>query len=195
MGILAEGIESLKLACSLVLLVPALGVALMGQRRAWLVPAWIATVTLITWLGFTRWWPLRDSGIVHILTGALLVGLVLVAWRRNELASDLAATIVGAFLVGWTWDPCVGSELGDIITQAPFQPWSQLFPNLLYFVGLFVPLIVLASLEVAWPTSGDWISRPALRKIGLGILALVGALVAATLFDDLASELLRRSSF
>lgn len=195
MGIFAEGIESLKLACSLVLLVPALGVALMGRRRVWLVPAWIVTVTLITWLGFARWWSLRDTGFWHVLAGVILVALVALAWNRDALGTDLAATVVAAFLAGWTWDPCVGSELGDIITSAPFRPWSQLGPSLLYFGGLFIPLILLASIEVAVPKLGDWISHPSVRNAGLSIVMLVGALVSITLFDDLASELARRSSF
>ena len=33
------------------------------------------------------------------------------------------------------------------------------------------------------------------RRVGLGIVVLVGALVSVTLFDDLAGELARRSSF
>jgi len=195
MGFLAEGIESIKLACSLVLLIPALGIALMGRRRVWLVPAWIATVALIAWLRFTGWFTPLASGAGHVIAGVILVGLAALAWKRNHLATDMAATVGVAFIAGWTWIPCVGSELGEILNNARAEPWSELFPTILFIVGIFVPLILISALEIAWPKFGDLIERPALRTAGLGVVALVGGLVAVTLFDDLASELARRSSF
>ena len=42
---------------------------------------------------------------------------------------------------------------------------------------------------------GDISDHPRVRTIGLSVVALVGGLVAVTLFDDLASELAQRSSF
>ena len=154
MGIFAEGIESLKLACSLVLLIPALGVVLMGRRRVWLVPAWIVTVGLIAWLRFTGWWTPLPSGLGHVAVGLGLLGLAVLAWRRDSLVSDLAATVSVAFLAGWTWIPCVGRELGDVLNNARAQPWAELVPTLLYSLGLFIPLVAIAALQVAWPKFG-----------------------------------------
>ncbi len=195
MGVFAEGIESIKLACSLVLLIPALGVVLLGRRRAWLVPTWIATVALIAWLRFTGWFTPLASGLGHVLAGVVLVGLAVLARKRDDLATDAVATAGVAFIAGWTWIPCAGSELGDILNNARPEPWAELIPTVLFVVGLFVPLILIAALEVAWPRLGELLERPALRTTGLAIIALVGGLVAVTLFDDLASELARRSSF
>lgn len=193
--LLAEGIESLKFACSLVLLIPALGVVLLGRRRILLVPAWIVAVTLIAWLRFTGWWTPLPSGLGHVFAGIGLVALVTLAWKRNEIATDLAATIGVAFIAGWTWIPCVGSELGGILNNARAEPWAELAPTFVFLLGLFLPIILLAALEVAWPTFGKAIERPQVRAAGLAIILLVGALVAVTLFDNLASELARRSSF
>jgi cytochrome c biogenesis protein CcdA len=195
MNILAEGIESLKLACSLVLLIPAIGVALMGRRRVWLVPTWIVTASLIAWLRFTGWWTPLASGTGHVAAGIVLLGLAALAWKRDQLATDIVATAAVAFLAGWTWIPCVGRELGEILNNARAEPWSELVPTFLYMLGLFVPLVLIAALEVAWPRFGEISDKPRIRAIGLGIIALVGGLVAVTLFDDLASELARRSSF
>ena len=195
MAIFAEGIESLKLACSLVLLIPALGIALLGRRRVWLVAAWIITASLIAWLRFTGWFTPLPSGIGHVTVGIVLVGLAVLAWRRDELVTDLAATVAVAFLAGWTWVPCVGRELADILNNARAEPWSELIPTFLYMVGLFVPLIVIAALDIAWPKFAEATSARWVRTTGLAIVALVGGLVAVTLFDDLASELARRSSF
>jgi len=195
MSILAEGIESLKLACSLVLLIPALGVALMGRRRVWLVPVWIITASLIAWLRFTGWFTPLASGAGHVIAGLALLGLALAAWKRNQLSTDIAATAAVAFLAGWTWIPCVGRELGEILNNARAEPWSELGPTFLYMLGLFVPLVIIAALEVAWPKFGEISDHPRVRTVGLGVIAMVGGLVAVTLFDDLANELARRSSF
>lgn len=195
MQILGEGIESLKLACSLVLLVPALGVSLLGRRRSWLVPAWILTVTLVAWLRFTGWWTPFASGLGHIAAGSALLGLIVAAWRLDRVEADLAATVTAALLAGWTWVPCVGRELGEVLNNARAEPWAELVPTSLYMTGLFVPFVLLAALDVAWPRFGELTDRPGLRSTGLAIVGIVGGLVAITLFDDLAGELARRSSF
>lgn len=195
MQVFFEGIESVKLACSLVLLIPALGVALMGRRRAWLIPAWIISVSLIAWLRFTGWFTPLASGFGHVLAGIGLVALAVFAWRRDSLTTDLGATVGVAFLAGWTWIPCVGSELGEILNNARREPWVELVPTFLYLAGLFVPLILFAALQVAWPKFGELVERPGVRSAGIGVVLLVGGLVAVTLFDDLASELAERSSF
>lgn len=195
MRIFAEGIESLKLACSLVLLIPALGVVLLGRRRIWLVPAWIGTVSLIGWLTFAGWWTPLASGPTHVLVGLVLIGLTGLAWKRDALATDMAATMTAAFLATWTWIPCVGRELGDILNNARAKPWSELVPTVLYFLGLFLPLIIIAALDVAWPRFGTITAARWVRSTGLAIVGLVGLLVSVTLFDDVAGELVRRSSF
>lgn len=195
MGIFAEGIESLKLACSLVLLIPALGVALMGRRRVWLVPTWIVTVSLIAWLRFTGWWTPLPSGLGHVFAGLGLLTLAVVAWRRDSLAWDVTATIGVAFLAAWTWIPCVGRELANVLNNARAEPWAELAPTFLYSLGLFVPLVAIAALQVAWPKFGEASDDQRVRTAGLAIVGLVGGLVAVTLFDDLASELAQRSSF
>ena len=65
----------------------------------------------------------------------------------------------------------------------------------MYLTGLFVPLILLAALDIAWPKFGEVLDKPGVRKTGLGVVFLVGALVSATVFDDAASLLLEHSSF
>ena len=195
MSIFAEGIESLKLACTLFLLIPALGVALMGRRRIWLVPTWIITVSLIAWLRFTGWFTPLASGFGHVAVGIVLLGLAALAWRRNDLATDIAATAAVAFLAGWTWVPCVGRELGEILNNARAEPWAEALPTFLYILGLSIPLVLIAALEVAWPKFTELTDTPKFRAVGIGVIALVGGLVAVTLFDDLAGELARRSSF
>lgn len=195
MATFAEGIESLKLACSLVLLIPALGIALFGRRRSLLVPVWIAVVAVVSWTRFVGWWPFDSSGFWHVIAGMILVGVVALAWRRDDAPSDLAATALAATIAAWTWVPCVGEHLGEILNNARRNPWEELLPTFAYIVGLFVPLVVIAAFAGAWPAAADRMDHRYVRATGLGIVFVVGALVSVTLFDDLAGELARRSSF
>lgn len=195
MGTFAEGIESIRLACSLVLLIPALGIALLGRRRSLLVPLWIVVVTIVAWLRFTGWWGLESSGVWHVLAGIALVALAALAWKRDALSSDVGVTALAATIAAWTWVPCVGRHLGDILNDARREPWGQLPPTIAFVLGLFVPLIVLAAFDVAAPKLSERFDHANVRAVGLSIVLLVGALVAVTLFDDLAGELARRSSF
>lgn len=195
MELLAEGVESLKLPCSLVLLIPAIGVLLLGHRRRWLIPAWIATVSVVAWMRFSGWWTAAPSGLLHVLSGVALAGVVLLAWKRDSLVADFGATVGAAVLATWTWVPCVGRELAGVVNSARSEPWGELAPTSIYMVGLFLPLILVAALDVAVPRFGDAIELRSARMIGLAIVFVVGALVAVTLFDNLASELARRSTF
>lgn len=195
MSTFAEGIESIKLACSLVLLIPALGIVLLGRRRTLLVPIWIVTVAAIAWLRFVGWFDLEPSGVLHVGAGIALVGLALAAWKRDEPVTDASATVLAAIIATWTWVPCVGRELGEILNNARSAPWGQLVPTALFIGGTFLPLIMIAAVDVAIPSIGERLNHPRVRLAGLGIVFLVGALVSVTLFDDLAGELARRSSF
>lgn len=195
MNIFFEGIESLKLACSLVLLVPAIGVALLGARTRWLAPLWVLVVSVVAWLRFATWWNLAPEGFVHSAAGAVVVGLAVAAWRFDRWPWDAAATAGVAVVAAWTWVPCVGEHLGDILNNARRSPWPELAPTFGYLTGLFVPLLLLAALPVAVPQIASVLHRPSVRLAGLAIIALIGVLVTITLFDDLAGELARRSSF
>jgi len=183
MALFAEGIESIKLACSLVLLVPAIGIMLFGRRRVWLVPIWILTISLIAWLRFALILDPLPGGIGYIAAGALLAALAGVAWKRDALDTDVAATALAATVTGWTWVPCVGREFGDILNNVRDEPASQLLPTLVYLGGLFVPLILIAALGVAIPRLAEWADKRQVRTTGYAIVALVGGLAAVTLFQ------------
>lgn len=195
MAVLAEGVESIRLACSLVLLIPALGIALLGPRRTVLVPVWIVSAAIVAWLRFVGWWSLDAGGAVQALAGAALVIAAAVAWKRDRLASDLAVVVAAATLAVWSWVPCVGRELGAILNAARSEPWRQLLPTGVFLVGIFLPLVLVAAAGRAVPALAARVDRPATRFAGVAILAVVGGLVAVSLFDDLAGELARRSSY
>jgi len=196
MQLLLEGIESLKLACSIILLVPAVGILLTGRRRVPVIAAvWLATVTLVAWVRFAGWWVTPATNIGHLALGLVTAALGLAAWKRPHFAWDLAATISLALLATWAWVPCVGRELGAVLNEARFSPWGELVPTAIYFVGLFIVLIVLAALPTLVPALSRALDTDITHRTGLAIVILVGLLASVTLLDDLAGELARRSSF
>lgn len=196
MQLLLEGIESLKLACSIILLVPAVGIILTGRRHAPLLTAvWIATVVVVAWARFATWWITPATNPGHLALGLLTAALGVAAWKRPHLGLDIAATIAVAVLATWAWVPCVGRELGSILNEARFEPWGELAPTAVYFIGLFLVLIVAAALPVMVPAINKIIDRETVHRTGLAIVIIVGLLASVTLLDDLAGELARRSSF
>lgn len=194
--LLLEGIESLKLACSIILLVPAVGVLLSGRRRVPLLAAvWVGTVTVVAWVRFAGWWVTPATNIGHLALGLVTAAIAILAWKRPNVGLDVAATVSLALLATWAWVPCVGRELGQVLNEARFSPWGQLAPTAVYFVGLFLVLIVLAALPVLIPAINRAIDTDAVHRVGVTIIIVVGLLAAVTLLDDLAGELARRSSF
>lgn len=194
--LLLEGIESLKLACSIILLVPAAGIMLTGRRHVPLLTGvWIVTVTAVAWVRFAGWWVTPATNVGHLSLGVITAAIGIAAWKRPHIALDIGATIALALLATWAWVPCVGRELGKILNEARFEPLGQLGPTAVYFIGLFLILIVLAALPVLIPSIGKLLDRDTVHRAGLAIIIAVGVLAAVTLLDDLAGELARRSSF
>lgn len=192
---LAEGVESIGLACSLVLLVPALGAALLGVRRVALIVTWIVATIVVAWMRFVGWWDLAAEGLAHMTTGVVALVIIVAAWRLERLELDLGATILVAAISAWTWVPCVGPELGEILNSARVQPWKQFLGTAAFLVGLYLPLVIVGALMVVAPEIARRIDTPSTRRLGLTVFATIGGLVAVTLFDDLAGELARRSSY
>lgn len=195
MGILIEGVQSIALACSIVLLIPAIGIGLLGRRRAVLVTTWILVSGVIAWLKFVTWWPFYEGGVAHTVAGAAMLGLGGVAWRRDSVSLDIGVTAGVSAITTWAWQPCVGNHLGDVLNSARQEPWAQFTPSMLYMLGIFMPLVLVAAADGVWPKFAAWSERLTLRRSGMAILLAVAGLVAVNLLDDLASELLRRSSW
>jgi cytochrome c-type biogenesis protein len=72
------------------------------------------------------------------------------------------SALVGAIVTQW-WRPCVGVELGAILTGAPDDPWRFLLPTVGFMLGVSIPLFALGLVVAAWKpatrvaTTGSWI--------------------------------------
>jgi len=194
--LLAEGIESLRLPCSYVLLAPAIGVALFARRRSGItIGAYVLAAALISWLRFAGWWFEAPSGPIQVLSGAAIIVVCVVAFRNDHYAADVVLGGVTGTVAVWSWIPCVGPELGGLLNRVGDSPWANAAGTAAFIIGLLAPFVILAAAEAAFPRLSDLLDREAIRMAGAVVVLTVGLLLMVTLFDDVASELAQRSTF
>lgn len=193
--LLLEGIESLRLPCSWVLLIPGIAVTLYGRRRTPLViSVFIAAAMLVAWLRFGGWWFEVPRGGVQIVLGLVIFASAIVAWRADRGATDVLAAGVAGMAAAWAWIPCVGPHLGELLNGSRTAPFSHIGGTIAFLAGQFLPFILLAAVGVLLPTASERLEHRSIIAVGAIALAIVGLLFATTIFDDLASELARRSN-
>ncbi len=179
MSILGEAIRAGLQPCSyslLILAVTVLGV--LGDRRRLpaLVVYWMAAV-LFAWLPFLGIPTLVDGRVAGTVT--LLAGLALPGWKATARAGTVGALLVGAF-AGATWLPCVGPELGKVLTAATVDARSGLAGLALYLLGvMWIPILLAIVIDYLPVTRGWWENKP----VAKAFLALAGVLVIAVATD------------
>ncbi|MDW3177228.1 MAG: hypothetical protein R8J94_07580 [Acidimicrobiia bacterium] len=195
-GSFLEGIESLRLPCSWVLLIPGIAVLVFGRRRTPLVvAAFIAAAILVAWLRFAGWWFSTPQGGVQVVLGVAIVAGAGLAWRKDTGIYDAAVATIAGLAAAWTWIPCVGPELGEILNGSRTEPFQHIGGTVAFLLGQFLPFILIAAIGVVWPQLTRRLEHRGIVAVGALLLMLVGVLFITTLFDDLASELARRSTF
>jgi cytochrome c biogenesis protein CcdA len=194
--LLAEGIESLRLPCSWVLLIPAIGLAVFGRRRsALIIGTYVFAAGLIAFLRFGGWWFATPSSLIQIPLGLVLLAAIFGAWKVDRPVTDGLVAGLSGVAAAWSWIPCVGPHLGDLLNEARTDPWSQLGGTFAYIVGLLIPFVIIAALDQLFPELRTRLERPGVILAGVVLLSLFGLALATTVFDDFSSELARRSTF
>jgi len=193
--LLTEGIESLRLPCTWVLLIPGAAVLLFGRRRTPLVVAsFVAAAMAVTWLRFGGNWFEVPRGAVQIGVGLAIMAGAAIAWKADRGVTDaLSAGITGG-AAAWAWIPCVGPDLGNLLNSDWENPWVNLPDTVAFMAGQFLPFIVIAAGGVLVPQIVDKLSHRAVITTGAVIVGLIGLAFVTQQFDDLASELARRSN-
>jgi len=193
---LLEGVESLRLPCSWVLLIPAAAITVFGRRRSTLVVAvFVVVATTVGWVRFAGWWYATPRGLLQVIIGLVIIGTAAIAWHFDRAATDVLASVVAAIAAVWTWIPCVGPELAEILNNADREPFAQLPGTVAFFLGLLLPFILVAALGELFPQLGEKLEHRWAITGGAVLLGVVGVLFATTLYDDLSSELFRLSTF
>ena len=191
MSLFAEGIRSSLLPCSYSVLLVGLALLLVRKKERMGVLAVFAGFTILS-----AW--VRAGAVSNLLAGrvatTLLVlgGLGLALMVNNRLAGLGAAALVGAF-AGATWLPCVGAELGTVLTDALNEPASAILPLGVYLVGVMMPLVAIMALLAYVPPVRRWVDGRWVATVGKGVIAAVGVLVLFDYYDSVLSTLARWS--
>lgn len=204
MSLLFEGVRASFLACSYSLHIMALAViALWGVRPR--LPAWAvfyASAVCFAWIPFAGVNPVVDGRLAGTI--AVAGGLFLVdrrgagageraGWGLRDAGGLAGAALAGAF-AGAVWLPCVGPELGRVLTSAVSDPGPGLGGLAVYLLGAMWPALALAAGADFSPSLNRMLEGRAARTAFRAAGALVAAAVAFGLYPSILSALARWSS-
>ncbi len=192
MSLFAEGIRSSVLACSYSVLL--VGLALVVLRRKDRMGA------LGVFAGFTilsAW--IRAAGISNLLAGRvatvlLVIGGLALAVMVNRRPAGLAGSALLGTFAGATWFPCVGEELGTVLTRAQDEPGAALWLLGVYLIGVMIPLIAILAVVMYLPVVRRWMDSRWVAIAAKAALAAIGVLVLTDHYDTLLSTLARWSA-
>jgi len=153
-GPFAEAIRATAQPCTFLLIVPVLVASFVARNQWRSFAAIVAAAVVGGWLVAANRFVL-DGGWLRVAALLVAIGLsALVVPAVTDAAPQLAsanarATIAGAVTLVATmwWRPCVGNELGTILTGAQTGLASQLVPMAVYMLGAMTPVaaVVLAN--------------------------------------------------
>jgi VIT1/CCC1 family predicted Fe2+/Mn2+ transporter len=192
----AEAIRATTQPCTLLLLLPALVTTVITRGR-WLpfVAICIGAV-LGGWLFIANVVALSD---VQLQLSGLLVGgaiVVVVAaptvpslrWAATPVAQTATAGVIMFVATLW-WRPCIGAELGSILTGARRGLWGQLPGMAAYMLGALVPVLAVVLGMRAIDASPVSVRRAGWVAGGVGVV-VAGALAVGR-HDALVTTLTR----
>ncbi len=187
-----EGVRSIVQACHLVILAPVAMMIVAAKGRWQVVVGSVAGIVVGGWIFVTRWLIFTD---LQLRLSAIVVIAALVAvsfpsllqtrptnrFERARSALDApwsSAVIAGAvaIIVALWWRPCVGEQLGDILTLAPSEPWSQIFPAIGFMLGISIPLVLIGLGYAVWQPERSTAAKSSLVAGSLGMV-LAGSVV------------------
>ena len=203
-----EGVRSIVQVCHLVILVPVALTIVAGRGRWTAVVGSVSGVVLGGWFFVTNRFGNITETELRVTATILIVAVVLLAlpatiepdrpsWlrtagatARSPIATFVIALLVSTMVVQW-WRPCVGVELGSILTNGPRDPWGQLLPSTGFMLGIAMPLILLG-LAYAAARPGVELSTK-LAWVGSALTVALAASVIAGQHGEIVSRLFQWS--
>lgn len=203
-----EGVRSIVQVCHLVILAPV-ALTIVAARGRWqAVAGAVFGLVLGGWFFVTnRFGNITDTQL-RITATVLIVAIVLLAfpvlfrrdhpsWLRD--AGDKIQSSAGTFgisalvatMVTQWWRPCVGVELGSILTNGPRDPWGQLLPSTGFMLGIATPLILLGLVYAAAKPGVELSTK--LAWIGSGLTIVLAVSVIAGQHGEIVSRLFQWS--
>ncbi len=193
----AEALRATWQPCTLVLVLPPLAAVVLTRGRWAPLAATMVGAVVGGWVFAAN--VVFLSGLRLQLTGVLVaaaLGVLAAAtfrvgptWMRNPTTQGLLAGLV-AFTAALWWRPCVGNELGTILSTAANDSLGSALPGMTaYMLGAMTPIALVGlALHALSPP------RQAMQWIG-GTAAIVGvgfsALLVADRHSDIVSTLTR----
>jgi cytochrome c biogenesis protein CcdA len=192
----AEAVRATTQPCTLLLLLPPLAMAVTTRGRWAPLAAICVGAVLGGWLFIANVVALSDaqlqlSGLLVVVAIAVVVVAPHVPQLRWAAALGVEVAVAGgvSFFATLWWRPCIGTELGSILTAARLGLPGQLPGITAYMLGAMVPVLaVVLALHTIDPSAAaarraGWIAG------GVGI-ATAGALTIGR-HDQLVSALTR----
>lgn len=191
-----EAIRATAQPCTLLLLAPPIVMAIATRAR-WaplaaigvgaILGGWLFVANLVALDG----WQLQASGVLVIALIALVVLAPTVSaldHADTQFVQLLAAGTV-AFVCTLWWRPCIGTELGAILTASRRGVPGQLPGISAYMLGALVPVLAVVLVLRAVDPSPATSRRAALAGSAIGVL-IAGALALGR-HDELVTALTR----
>lgn len=198
METLLEGVVAAAQPCSLALVVPAVGTTLMGGRLGAVVAAavWLAA-TLAAWAQAALLLEVGGGlGAGIVLAVAVLAGLWVLLRDPAGWPSGATRAAGGALVglgAGLLWRPCVGPQLGEVLTAAPDDPAGQLVRFGAYMAGLLVVTAAVAALPVLHPKVEATLRSPAARLVGAAPVLMLAVVLATGTYASVIGRLVQAS--
>ncbi len=189
-----EGVDAIGVACTLVMLVPAVALVLVARKaRLTVALLYVVGAALLTWARAAGHWNVELSGAAVPVAAVLAAGVFVIAYLAKGPLS-LSATGAGAAagaLAGWLWRPCVGPKLGEILDNTDTDAARTLGLMLVYMAGALLPALLLAVLPHAVPATKRFLDRLPVAAVGGAVGAAYAVTLATGRYDDLVGELYR----
>lgn len=187
--LLLEGLESALLPCSLIILIPGVATAFAARKES--SPAlmgFVPACIFMSWLRFSGKGGDFDRLIIAGAFAAAIVLLLVPILRRLDILAFAGGVLAGGAAAS-LWQPCVGAEFGDLLSDLPTRGIVGFALFTIYTVAVLAPVLALGAVMHLLPTS-IWLPlRPFMMIVGGSTLGLLAAATAVGLDDNLVGQL------
>jgi len=192
----AEAIRATTQPCTLLLLLPALVMAVITRGRWAPFVAICIGAVLGGWLFIANVVALSDGPlqISGVLVGAMIILAITspsvpwLCWADHRSIETATAGVVGFVATLW-WRPCIGTELGSILTSARDGVVGQLPGVSAYMLGTMMPVLAAVLVVRAIDPAPETARRVTWVAGGIGVV-VAGALAIGR-HDELVTTLTR----
>jgi len=197
MATFLEGVESILLACSLVVLGPTLLLVLVARTgRVLLLSGAVVGTSTMMWARAGLLWDFESDGLARWVIAGAIIAAFGGAFRADRVGPSLrlALGLAAGLVAGWLWQPCVGEHFAEVLNRAETDRVESLLKMHVYVIGIFLPAVLIVALPHAAPGTSRVLHHDVTRRAALAVAALYAGAVALGWYDDLVGELFRISS-